>query len=238
MAPCATSFPTTELELGQAIGDFLPAAIGIAISPIPIVAVVLMLVSARGRVNGPAFLVGWVVGVAGVGALLLVVARAAGAEDDGQPADWVSWLKLTLGAILLFLALKQWQARPREGVEAATPKWVGAVDDFTPAKAAGAGIALSAVNPKNLVLIVAGMASIAQAGIPVDEEAVALAVFTLIASIGAAVPVIMCFALGDRAAEPLDRLKTWLGRNNAVIMAVLLLVIGVKLIGDAISGLS
>jgi threonine/homoserine/homoserine lactone efflux protein len=150
----------------------------------------------------------------------------------------VSWLKLALGAILLFLALKQWQARPREGVEAATPKWVGAVDDFTPAKAAGAGIALSAVNPKNLVLIVAGMASIAQAGIPVDEEAVALAVFTLIASIGAAVPVIMCFALGDRAAEPLDRLKTWLGRNNAVIMAVLLLVIGVKLIGDAISGLS
>jgi hypothetical protein len=50
------------------------------------------------------------------------------------------------------------------------------------------------------------------------------------------VPVIMYFALGERAAEPLDRLKTWMGHNNAVIMSVLLLVIGVKLIGDAIAG--
>ena len=55
--------------MGQAIGDLLPAAVGVAISPLPIVAVVLMLVSARGRANGPAFLIGWLVGVAGAGAV-------------------------------------------------------------------------------------------------------------------------------------------------------------------------
>jgi predicted negative regulator of RcsB-dependent stress response len=44
--------------------------------------------------------------------------------------------------------------------------------------------------------------------------------------------------MGDRSQELLDRLKTWMARNNGVIMAVLLLVIGVKLIGDAISGFS
>ena len=62
--------------------------------------------------------------------------------------------------------------------------------------------------------------------------------FTIIASIGAAVPVVLYFALGERSAEPLDRLKTWMARNNGVIMAVILVVIGAKLIGDAISGLS
>jgi hypothetical protein len=36
----------------------------------------------------------------------------------------------------------------------------------------------------------------------------------------------------------LDCLKNWMAQNNAVIMAVALLVTGVKLIGDAISGLS
>ena len=45
-----------------------------------------------------------------------------------------------------------------------------------------------------------------------------------------------------RMSPALDRklieLKEFLEHNNAVIMAVLLLVIGVKLIGDAISGLS
>ena len=33
-------------------------------------------------------------------------------------------------------------------------------------------------------------------------------------------------------------MKDWLAAHNAAIMAVLLLVIGVKLIGDGISGLS
>jgi threonine/homoserine/homoserine lactone efflux protein len=224
--------------MGQAIGDMLPAAVGIAISPIPIVAVVLMLVSARGRANGPAFLAGWVVGVAGAGALLLVIAGAVGTHEDGQPADWVSWLKLVLGAALLLLAAQQWRGRPHGGEEPATPTWMGTVDHFTPAKAAVAGLVLSALNPKNLVLIVAGMSSIAQAGLPADEEAVALVVFTAIATIGAAVPVVIYFALGERSGELLDRLKTWMARNNAVIMAVLLLVIGVKLIGDTISGLT
>jgi threonine/homoserine/homoserine lactone efflux protein len=224
--------------VGQAIGDFLPAAVGIAISPIPIVAVVLMLTSTRGRANGPAFLVGWVAGVAGMGALLLLVAGAVGGQDDGQPAEWVSWLKLVLGAALLVLALKQWRGRPRAGVEPETPRWMDALDDFTPVKAAGTGVVLSALNPKNLILIVAGMAAIAQTGIPAGEQAIALAVFTLIASLGAAVPVIVSFALGKRSAEPLGRLKAWMAHNSAVIMTVLLVVIGAKLIGDAIAGLS
>ncbi len=42
--------------------------------------------------------------------------------------------------------------------------------------------------------------------------------------------------MGQRAAGLLARLEGWMAHNNAVIMAVLLLVIGAKLIGDAISG--
>ncbi len=224
--------------MGQAIGDFLPFAAGVAISPLPIVAVVLMLVSARGRVNGPMFLVGFVLGTAGVGAILLLIASRTDASEDGQPADWVSWLKLVLGVGLLLMALKQWRGRPHGDEEPVTPKWMGAIDSFTPPKAVGAGVVLSALNPKNLVLTIAGMAAIAQTGISGGEQAVALVVFTLIASIGVATPVVMYFALGERSAEPLDRLKTWMARNNGVIMAAILLVIGLKLIGDAISGLS
>jgi threonine/homoserine/homoserine lactone efflux protein len=182
--------------------------------------------------------VGWIVGVAGAGAILLLIASGADAHEDGQPADWVNWLKLVLGLGLLLLAAKQWRGRPHEGEEPPTPKWMGALDAFTPIKAGGAGIVLSALNPKNLLLIVAGMAAIAQTGISAGQQAVALLIFTIIAAIGVATPVVIYFALGDRSAQLLDRLKTWMARNNGVIMAVLLLVIGVKLIGDAISGLS
>jgi Sap-like sulfolipid-1-addressing protein len=224
--------------VGHAIGDMLPAAVGVAISPLSIVAVVLMLVSARGRVNGPSFLLGWVVGVAGAGTILLLVASGAGANDEGDQADWVGWLKLVLGLALIRMASRQFRSRPHGDVEPVTPKWMGALDSFTPPKAAGAGVVLSALNPKNLVLIAAGMAAIAGTGISGGDQAVALVVFTLVATIGVAVPVVIYFVLGERSADVLDRLKTWMVGHNAVIVAVLLLVIGVKLIGDAISALS
>ena len=50
--------------------------------------------------------------------------------------------------------------------------------------------------------------------------------------------MVLYFAMGKRSAELLGRLKDWMGHNNAVIMAVLCLVIGAKLIGDALSGLT
>jgi hypothetical protein len=50
--------------------------------------------------------------------------------------------------------------------------------------------------------------------------------------------VVTYFALGDRSRRILDDLKARLAHNDAVIMAVLLLIIGVKLIGNAIAGFS
>ena len=96
--------------MGEAIGQVLPLAIGVALSPLPIVAVVLMLVTPRGRANGLAFVAGWIVGLAVVGAIVLAVAGKAGPSDDGSPATWVSVLKLVLGVAL---ARRRRQAVPR-----------------------------------------------------------------------------------------------------------------------------
>jgi hypothetical protein len=58
----------------------------------------------------------------------------------------------------------------------------------------------------------------------------------LVGSIGTGAPVDLYFAMGDRSKRLLDELKAWMGQHNAAIMTVLCLVIGAKLIGDAISG--
>jgi threonine/homoserine/homoserine lactone efflux protein len=224
--------------VGQAIGDFLPSAVGVAISPLPIVAVVLMLVTPRGRVNGSMFVAGWCIGLALVGAILLAIAGGADATDSSGPATWVDVLFLILGLGLILLALRQWRGRPHGAEDPPTPKWMGALDAFTPVKAAGAGVVLSALNPKNLLLTVAGAAAIAQTGISTGQQVGSYVVFVAIATIGVAAPVVIAFALGDRSRKILDDLKAWLAHNNAVIMAVLLLIIGVKLIGNAISGFS
>jgi hypothetical protein len=92
--------------------------------------------------------------------------------------------------------------------------------------------------PKNLLLAVAGAAAIAQTGISTGQQIASYVIFIAVASIGVAAPVVIYFAMGDGSQRLLDELKTWLARNNAVIMAVLMLIIGVKLIGNAISGFS
>ena len=55
--------------------------------------------------------------------------------------------------------------------------------------------------------------------------------------VGVGAPIIIYFALGERSQHVLEGLKSWMAANNTVIMAVLLLIIGVKLLGDGISGL-
>jgi hypothetical protein len=224
--------------LGEAIGQLLPFAVGVAVSPMPIVAIVLMLITPRARQNGVAFMLGWVAGIAVAGAILLALASPTDASSEGAPADWVSWLKLVLGLLLVLVAVKEWRARPAPGAEVAMPKWMSAVDTITPTKAAGLAVLLGTINPKNLLLVVGGAAAVAQTGISTGDQVVAWVVFTLIATIGVAAPLLVYFAMGDRAGAILNELKDWMARNNTVIMGVLCLIIGVKLIGDAITGLS
>jgi threonine/homoserine/homoserine lactone efflux protein len=224
--------------MGQAIGSTLPLAVGVALSPVPIIAVVLMLTSRRARSNGPAFVIGWLIGLAVIGAIVLSVAGPAGASKSGSPATWVSWVKIVLGAALLLVAVRQFRGRPKDSDEAALPKWMASIDTMKPLTVLGLAALLSGVNPKNLLLAVSAGASIAQTGISGADQAIAYAVFALIGTIGVGTPVVIYFALGERSATMLATLKDWMGRHNAVIMSVLCLVIGVKLIGDAIGALA
>ena len=118
------------------------------------------------------------------------------------------------------------------------PKWMQAIDTFTTGKSLGFGVVLSGVNPKNLALTIAAATAIAQTGISGGEGAGALAIFILIGSLSILTPVAIYFALGARAATILEELKNWMAVHNAAIMTVLLLVLGAKLIGDGIAGLS
>jgi threonine/homoserine/homoserine lactone efflux protein len=222
--------------MGRAVGDVLPLAVAVAVFPVPVIAAVLVLGSDRGKAKGVAFVLAWCVGLAAIGAIALLLAGAADANDDGKPATWVNVLMLGLGLLLLALAAKQWRGRPASGDEPPVPGWMRTIGDFTVARSAGAGLFLTALNPKNVLLTVAAAAEIAEVGLPAHQEIVVLVIFVLLASAGVLTPLVLTLALGERAGELLDRLRTWMARHNAAIMAALFLLIGAKLVGDAISG--
>lgn len=224
--------------MGDAIGQVLALGVAVGLSPIPIVGIVVMLGAPRARTNGPAFVVGWVVGILALGGAVLALAGGADASDSGSPAEWVSVLKLALGVLLLTIAARQWRGRPSDGDQPKTPKWMQTVDGFTATRSAALAVGLAAINPKNLALVVAAAAAIAQTGAPTGDQTVALLVFAALASVGVVTPVALYFAMGERSKLLLDRIQQRMSANNAAIMAVICLVIGAKLIGDAISALS
>ena len=222
----------------QVIGQVLPLAVGIAISPLPIVAIILVLITPKARTNGLAFLVGWIAGLVVIGGIALVVASAAGlSTSSGSAAKTHGLLMLAFGLLLLVIAARQWRSRPRHGEEAALPKWMASLDSFTPVKSMSMAALLSGINPKNLALNLAAMSIIAAAGLSASSQLVALLAVALIGSIGIIVPFAVYFAGGAKAAEVLGGWKVWLAANNAVIMAVLLLVLGVSLVGQGVAAL-
>jgi hypothetical protein len=224
--------------VGTAIGEMLPLAIGIAISPLAIVAVILILTTPRARTNGPAFLGGWLLGIAVVGGIALVVVDAAESADSSAPRTIVAVAKIALGVALLVLAWRRFRGRPRPGEDAPLPKWMAAFDRFTPARSLFLGALFGGLKPKNLILTATAAAGIAQSGLGGPQQVIVLLLLILGASIGIIAPVAVYFLMGEeKAARVLDSWKTWLQANNSTVMIVLFVVFGVVLLGKGIGGL-
>ena len=218
--------------MGEAIGGFLPYAVGVAISPIPIAGVLLMLVSKRARTNGPMFLLGWLVGLTAVGVVVLLL---PGLETGGgEPSTAAGIAKGVLGLLLLFVGIRAWRSRPAAGEEAKMPGWMEKIDAMNGPAAMGIAVLLSAVNPKNLLLAVGATATIAASGLTTSREYIALAVFVFIASLTILVPVLGYLIMGERGEQTMLAAKDWLVQNNQTVMAVLLIVISAAMIGDAV----
>ncbi|MER5325112.1 GAP family protein, partial [Streptosporangium roseum] len=98
--------------MGQALGDVLGLAAGVAVSPLPIVAIILVLATPQGRLNGLLFTLGWVAGLSVLGGIMLAVGGAGGSSTHHQPAAWVGGLKLVLGLLLVLFGARQWRRRP------------------------------------------------------------------------------------------------------------------------------
>lgn len=223
--------------MNQVFGELLPLALGVAISPVPIIAVILMLLSPKARATSLGFLLGWVVGIIVTTVIFTLLTSLLPDPDDVASKPIQGVVQLVIGVLLLVLAVGQWRKRPRVGQEPDLPKWMHAIDKVTFPAAAGLGLLLSAVNPKNLLMTASAGISIGSAALPVAAMIGALAVFTVVAASTVGVPVVAFLVASQRLRAPLDALRVWLGRENAVIMAVLLLIIGVTVLGNGISSL-
>lgn len=221
--------------MNAAIGDILTLALGVAISPIPIIAAILMLLSPKARVTSVGFLLGWLLGIILAVSIFTLLSSILPEEDADASKPIAGVIQLVLGAGLLLLALGQWRKRPKHGEEAALPKWMKAIDTISFFGAFGLGLLLSGLNPKNLLLGASAGLVIGGGALELGQTIAVIALYTVIAASTVLVPVIGYLLAADKLRGPLDALRVWLAAHNAAIMAVLLLVIGVSLIGKGIA---
>lgn len=214
----------------------LPLAIGVALSPFPVTAVIIILMSARARTHAPAFVLGWIAGILTVGIITFVIPGID--TERGEPTVLSGWLMIVLGTLLLFLSVRQWVQRPAPNKQVEPPKFLASLDQNSVHKLLVTGFLLSAATPKNFLLTTAGAARIDASMLGPGAQAIVLMVFAAVGSLGVGLPVVAIFLGRRRATSVLGRLKDWLIRNNVTMIILLLLVFGVVLIsrGKAILG--
>lgn len=217
--------------MGDALGGSIGYALGIAISPIPIAALILTMLSVRPRTNCISFTIGWVAGIAAVA----TVAAATPLFDAGdEPSDRRGWIRLSIGVLLIAAAVWRWSTRPDAEDEPTTPPLLRAIDGAGPTGVLGIGFVLAALNPKDMLLAAAGGVEVATADLSGAGTVTAVAVFVAIAASTAIVPVGAYLALGDRLDVHLRRWRSWLIRHNPVVMAIVLVGVGVLFIAEGL----
>ncbi|MGW0923004.1 GAP family protein [Streptomyces sp. NPDC002755] len=220
----------------QAMGAVLPAALAVALSPFPLIGIVLLLAGRHGRRNGVLFTAGWIAGLGIVATLVVVV--FGGADDPESPSSAVAdWGRVLAGAALIVLGARTWRQRPAGGNETETPRWMASLDDVSALRALLLGALLAGANPKNLVLTASAATSIVETGVHDGELAVAVTVFVLVGSCTVLGAVIIHLLGGQRAVSFLDSVRQFMVTNSTVITAIVFLLLGASILGDGLTGL-
>lgn len=210
-----------------ALGQLIPLALVVALSPLTIIpAIVLVLQSERARTTGLAFLSGWLLGLATTTAVFVQLPRLLDGLNRPAPT-WAAWVRIAVGIALVVFGIWRWMTRHRATKQ---PAWLNRLSRMTPVGAAAVGFGLIMVNPKVLVMNAAAGLVIGTAGLGVPGAWLAVAYYTVIAGSSVLVPILTYAIAGQRVDHQLERMKQWMERQHAVLMAGFLAVVGLLLV--------
>jgi hypothetical protein len=214
-----------------AAGAVVPAALAIALSPVPIVCILLTLMSPRPVRAGTCFAVGWYAALAIAVVLIATLTDTVADHSEEIARDGVNVIRLAVGVLFAVLAVKYWRSRPARGETPARPKIFDRISAMSPGGLAVAGAAAALANVKNLPLIVSAGSYLGAADLTGGGTVAGLAAFVTVASLTVLLPIPVVLIVGaDRITPALKSLETWLIANLNAITAAILLVLAVVLI--------
>lgn len=183
----------------------VPLALVIALSPLSVIPAVLVVHSPQPRPSSLAL-------------------------STTSPA-WASWLRVVLGSALIVFGVLRWLTRHRH---TEMPGWMRAFASFTPARAGLVGAVLVVVRPEVLIICAAAGLAIGSGGHGAAGSWIYTAFFAMLAASTVAIPILAYVAAGDRLDDSLERLKDWMEKNHAGMVAAILVVIGLLLLYNGV----
>ncbi len=211
----------------------IPLGLVIALSPITVIPAVLVLQAPRPRPSGLAFLAGWVLGIAALTAVSVAASGLLGGLDKSPPR-WSSWLRVVFGSALIVYGIFRWFTRHGH---TESPAWMRSFATIKPPRAAITGAALAVVRPDVALICVPAGLAIGTAGLGLGGDWLAAAFFVAVAASSVAIPILAYAAAGARLDPTLARVKDWMDKNNAALLAGILVVIGAMVLYHGIDAL-
>ena len=219
----------------SALESAMPMAIGLALSPLPVLALLIILMTANARSNALWFLSGWVFGIVSVGGLAYFIPSLI--PEDSSSSGISLWIRFITGIFLLIGAWYQYRKRPNHGEAPRVPGWITRLDDVSARQSIFTGFALSGLNVKNAVFIGGGIIAMITAGVSDFSLGAAFIIFMCIGSTFVILPIVLFYIFGTRAEASLAKARHWLSRHIHSVLALLLLVISLILLYQSVPGL-
>ena len=205
--------------------------IGLAVTldPLPLTAFLVVLPSRRGVRKGAAFVFGWLVSLAAVVTITVLATGNNPPKPSTAPSLAALVVKIVLGAVLVWIAVRHIRARGRPKPPKKPPKWQEHVDSMSPWFALGLAPAL-----QPWVLIGAGAATVVQAKLSSWESFLALFLYCVLASSSYLAMELYSVFRPAQSQALLGRARTWIDTHTDQVIIVGSLIIGFWLIGDSL----
>jgi threonine/homoserine/homoserine lactone efflux protein len=203
--------------------------VAVAFDPLPLTAFLVVLPSRRGVRKGAAYVFGWLVSLA----IVVTVAVLATGNNPPKPSTAPSLaalaVKIALGTVLVWIAVRHIRTRGRPKPPKKPPKWQEHVDSMSPWFAMGLAPAL-----QPWVLIGAGAATVVEAKLSSWESFLALFLYCVLASSSYLAMEIYAIVRPDQSQALLRRARTWIDAHTDQVIIAGSLIIGFWLIANSI----
>jgi hypothetical protein len=202
-------------------------------SPVSVVTVIVLHSMPSGRRRAIAFVCGWLVAIAGIGALAVFVFNS---QDFGSrsstPSRAASALEVVLGSLLLLWAVVAYRRRKPAKGGGSTPGWLGRIEGTHWLLAIAVGALMLSYG-----LSLAAASEILKANVSRVDAGVAIAVFALTSIVTVAAPIVAVVVAPEWASQRLETWKAWLLGNSRAVALVVLMVVGAFLIFKGVKDL-